>query len=443
VDNEPHSYLPLASFPIISQPTRVLAGRSVSVQPSNAPLKQSWAETTRIVDKVHKHTCGHSTYGDIRTLLQRNGIWNDEVRQYLAESVERCPHCLASAQPQPNRKVALSTLNRSFTDVVCVDHFYLEQLRLFHVMDVYSRFSAAGIVDDASLPTAVLSFDAVWLSHFWPPAEVQGDPAFNHEGFLSYLKSLDTAFRPVPPRRHQKNTLEPKHGVIRSIFLRLRSAAPDTDGRLHALQAVRISNDLYGSDTASAFELAKGFSKPIVHHSCPSVLPDDVVRARDVLLAKRKLTLIMRPKSTSEPTIHVGDLVQVFHKLEKEKRGKWLSPRTVLSIDREAGIVSVPGADGRKICAAVEDVRAAIVDDEFAQMVQETRDSLDVALEECLDSLPDGTDDETVNTDSGSNDQYAALTGDDSEIVMPTVGDNIDVYWPLDNAYCVLQRHRH
>lgn len=54
-----------------------------------------------------------------------------------------------------------------------------------------------------------------------------------------------------------------------------------------------MSNDLYGSDMVSAFELAKRFSKPIEREPHPFFLSDDTVEARDELVAKRKLTFIL------------------------------------------------------------------------------------------------------------------------------------------------------
>ena len=83
-----------------------------------------------------------------------------------------------------------------------------------------------------------------------------------------------------------------------------------------AQQATCISNDLYGNDLCSSYELAKGFTKPVEIGTLPKLVPEDLVKARDTLLAKRKLNLILRSKSTTDTPIHVGDEVQVFIKLQ-------------------------------------------------------------------------------------------------------------------------------
>ncbi len=85
----------------------------------------------------------------------------------------------------------------------------------------------------------------------------------------------------------------------------------------------------------------------------------------------------------------IGDIFQVFIKIQHEKRGKWSIPKPVLSYDERFGIDSVAGQNGRKINAAVDDVRFAVVDDELATKFQEANDTFDICLENSLDDIPD------------------------------------------------------
>ena len=158
--------------------------------------------------------------------------------------------------------------------------------------------------------------------------------------------------------------LESKHRVIRDVFLRLKEARSDDSQKwmdaLDVQQAIRVSNDLYGSEVLSAQELAKGYSRPIEAGAKPKLLSLDIVDAYQTLFAKRKLTLILRSKTIEETPIAVGDMVQIFVKDSKEKRGKWSQSMPVLSYDLSNRTVTVPGSKGRKVCAAVEDVRPSI-----------------------------------------------------------------------------------
>lgn len=92
-------------------------------------------------------------------------------------------------------------------------------------MDRNSRYSAALTVPSALLSDAIVAFESSWFSKFCPPSFVQGDLAFRHDDFDTYLSQYGTIFRTVPNLRHHKNVLESKHGVIRAIFLRLKSAS--------------------------------------------------------------------------------------------------------------------------------------------------------------------------------------------------------------------------
>eukprot|EP00178_Gracilaria_changii_P015990 TRINITY_DN4502_c0_g1_i1.p1 TRINITY_DN4502_c0_g1~~TRINITY_DN4502_c0_g1_i1.p1 ORF type:complete len:217 (+),score=18.60 TRINITY_DN4502_c0_g1_i1:155-805(+) len=184
-------------------------GDTVSTRP--------WSELKKIVDKVHKHVCGHAVYSDIKILLQRNGLWNEGVNKYLALVLENCTHCSTTSLPKSARKVSLSSISRSFNDVVCIDHLFLDDICVFHVMDTSSRYSAGCPVEGTSMENTVFAFEALWVSPFWNPKAVVFDQAFNNTLFCDYLQQYDIEKRPVSSKRHNKNILESKHIVIRDI----------------------------------------------------------------------------------------------------------------------------------------------------------------------------------------------------------------------------------
>lgn len=140
---------------------------------------------------------------------------------------------------------------------------------------------------------STVAFDASWLSQFWTPAFIQADQAFVNNEFKSFVQDHGISIRPVPPRCHHKNTLESKHVMIRSIFLKLKHAQPDADPRQLAYQSLTVSNGLYGNYTVSSFEITKGFRKPIDSSTPPVILPQDLIDAHEALLNKRHLHMIL------------------------------------------------------------------------------------------------------------------------------------------------------
>lgn len=60
----------------------------------------------------------------------------------------------------------------------------------------------------------------------------------------------------------------------------------------------------------------------------------------------------------------------VLSSKRKQKRGKCSSPRSVLSIEKDTVVVTIPGSSDCPTSFAVEDVRFAVIDDELAQPIQ-------------------------------------------------------------------------
>lgn len=209
----------------------------------------------------------------------RNNLWNESFERYLTNTDIGCPGCGHTFRLQSTLKVLLSSLNRTFNKMVFIDHFHLAQIALFHVMNSTTQYSSSANVDNFSMTNATLTFESCWLGQLWPPAAMLGNKAFNNDVFTGYLLSLNIEFKPISPRHHNKKVLESKHAAIRSNFLRL-TPNDSSKTELAALQAVHISKILYDLDILSAFETAKGFTKPVSTHSRLSSVYQDLTSAQ-------------------------------------------------------------------------------------------------------------------------------------------------------------------
>lgn len=385
INHDLHCYIPYSAFCETREKGQEAVMFCATAQLDTDVNKRPWNEVQAIVDKVHKHVCEHSNYTDIKVLLQRNNLWSIQVEKYLPQVLETCESYRATALPKSARKVSLSALSREFNKVVSVDHMFLEDSCVFHIMDTKTRYSVGAIVETTSMSNAVDVLESTWMSEFWAPNVIAFDQAFGSDVFVAFLDKYGIEKRALPPRRHNKNVIESKHRFIRDVYLRLKVAAendPNDTKTVLVQQAIRITNDLYGNDVASAHELAKGYTRPVINGSVPSCVPSEILDAHANLLAKRKLTLILRSKATAYEDFSPGSVVQVFIKTGKEKRGKWSGNKVVLAFDRASMIVAVPGANGKKINAAVGDVRAALPKSCFSTVVQDSIDVLDRGLEE-------------------------------------------------------------
>eukprot|EP00173_Palmaria_palmata_P002678 Plantae.Rhodophyta-Palmaria_palmata.ctg2798.p1 GENE.Plantae.Rhodophyta-Palmaria_palmata.ctg2798~~Plantae.Rhodophyta-Palmaria_palmata.ctg2798.p1 ORF type:complete len:702 (+),score=86.29 Plantae.Rhodophyta-Palmaria_palmata.ctg2798:107-2212(+) len=362
--------------------------RSASSNPSNAELSKQ----LKLVDRIHKYVCCHSSVSDMKTLLKRNKIWSPDIESYLNQVTDSCAACDCVQPPSPMRKVSIKNINRSFNESAQIDHLFLEQQAVVHVMEASCRYSSGAPVDSTSVSQAIKFIEERYFSEFWVPGSIRFDSAFNNDIFTSWCNENDIKPEPIPARRHNKLALESKHKILRNIFLKLRYANPDARFFLLIARMFDISNILYGNGYLSAYESAKGYSKPIKSGGSPVVVPKELTEAQEEFIAKRKLNLILKSKNVYDIDISVGQLVDVYVKKANEKRGEWILQKKIISFDRSSGIVTIPGKKGRVLKCAIEDCRYSVATP-FAFEIQKALDDLAEEQEVLIDGVIDEEDD--------------------------------------------------
>ncbi len=73
----------------------------------------AWSDIKKIVDEVHKRVCGHAKLIDMQTLLERNNLWNHEVKTYFNRIVNSCSNCARCYEP----KMLMKYLSVHFIDL--------------------------------------------------------------------------------------------------------------------------------------------------------------------------------------------------------------------------------------------------------------------------------------------------------------------------------------
>ena len=117
------SYLSIDSFKssynncnhVAVSDTRLLSrNRSLTLSSISAVAIDTppWSDVKRIIDKVHKHVCGHASFTDYKLLLERNRLWNDVIASYLTQVVNACTACRSTFVPEPSRKVSIISLSK-------------------------------------------------------------------------------------------------------------------------------------------------------------------------------------------------------------------------------------------------------------------------------------------------------------------------------------------
>lgn len=101
-----HSYVDICAFACITSASKSDdhgdAFARLNFSSGACPLSK---EIMAVVEKRHKHVCGHATRADIRTLLERNNHWSDEINAYLTSLIDSCSHCQTVATPKLSPRV--------------------------------------------------------------------------------------------------------------------------------------------------------------------------------------------------------------------------------------------------------------------------------------------------------------------------------------------------
>lgn len=170
----------------------------------------------------------------MRTFLACSSLWNEQGQSYLVSNVGQCDDCKASSS-LPNRAFRSHYWTYNLVGL-CMDTS-LRGVTLCHAMHVATRCSAAHVVSTYTIEDAIYAFRLIWISQFWPPEHIHADGTLQTDALTPLLLPYHNKLRPVPPRRNEENMIEPRQGVIRSIFLCLRHANPDSNVSLCAIQA--------------------------------------------------------------------------------------------------------------------------------------------------------------------------------------------------------------
>lgn len=100
------------------------------------------------------------TYPNMLTLILRNNLWSPSVHSYQTEIVSGRGNCRSSLSPTADHQLSPSILDRSFNEMVCIDHLYLNDVNLLHVMDTATNFFIARVFGSTSLADTVVAFQS-------------------------------------------------------------------------------------------------------------------------------------------------------------------------------------------------------------------------------------------------------------------------------------------
>lgn len=198
---------------------------------------------------------------------------------------------------------------------------YLGDTCILHVMDTYTRYSAAAVAETLKKKDCIHYFESVWISSFWPPMHIYCDNAFAKATFCAFAKGIDLELKLIPPRKHSKKVARSKQCVICSIFMHPIEDIADSACCLVARLVALITNNLCRANLLSAIQIARGFLGPctLLNELHDAVVPDALLEAQTELAAKRMLARMLQSKTAADPSVAVSNTVEIFLRQSHKK----------------------------------------------------------------------------------------------------------------------------
>lgn len=178
--------------------------------------------------------------------------------------------------------------------------------------------------------------------------------------------------------------------------------------------------------------------KPLISKRINNLIPKEVIEAHYTLQARRKLFLILKSKAVQKTPLPIGNLVEVFAKQQHEKRGSWLAPKPILTIDYVTRSVTIPGKGQLVPTVSIEDFRLATQQDSLAQLIQKGINFLDGLVTDLTGNI--SNTEKLTNSHAEEAGEIIDITPDtdfsnDTATFARSAGDKISVFWPEEGVY--------
>lgn len=188
----------------------------------------------------------------------------------------------------------------------------------------------------------------------------------------------------------------------------------------------RLRNMLYGNDCVCAFEIVHGRLPNLLSNDLIKLLPD-LFQTHESSRRRRKLKLVLKSQSITEDAIKVGYILELFIKKPNDKRGKWVTNKSVLLFDPSELTITFAGRNGHTANAALEDVRLSLQHHSLAKEIQDAimllNDDIDWLLSTDVPPM-----DTTFEDDSRTCETPPIVVGDneDSDVTFVTNEEKAD-----------------
>ena len=309
------------------------------------------------LSKLHRQF-GHASSNRLWKLLQSTGKVADNVKELLDDVVSSCVICHKFKRAGPKPAVAFSHAN-DFNQIVALDlHEISPNLYYLHVIDLFSRLSAASIIRSKSPEVITDEFMKIWVGIYGSPevgVYTDNGGEFNNELFLNMAEKLNISVKTTAAYSPFSNGVVERHNAVLTEMLTKVKQSENISWETALIWAIHAKNCLINVYGFSPFQIVYGRNPNLpsnIVNKPPALESSSVsqsmakhlnalhstraafVAAESLDKIKRALKHKIRPK---DDKFKLGDIVFF------DRNGAWKGPGTVIGQDNVVVFVRYGG----------------------------------------------------------------------------------------------------
>ena len=313
--------------------------------------------TRNTLTKLHRQF-GHASSERLWKLLKSTGKVNNDVKELLDYVVHKCIVCHKFKRAGPKPAVAFAHAN-DFNQIVALDLHELDKnLYYLHVIDLFSRLSAASIIRSKNPEVITNEFMKIWVGIYGSPevgVYTDNGGEFNNDIFLSMAENLNISVKTTAAYSPWSNGVCERHNaVITETLLKVRQSE-NLSWETALIWATHAKNCLLNVYGFSPFQIVYGRNPNLpsnIVNKPPALESSDMgksmanhlkalhttraafIAAESSEKVKRALKHKIRPRDS---IFNQGDKVYF------ERNGNWKGPGTVIGQDSAVVFVRYGG----------------------------------------------------------------------------------------------------
>lgn len=338
-----------------------------------------------LAKKIHRYT--HATATEMKHIYHTANQLTEPLAQAFDKVYTACEICCSEGRPFHAKKISISHVNEAFNQELQADFFWItiqtQKAIVLNMVDAGTRYAERIIASARNAETMTSLIDQHWFDRHGAPAAFSSDPEFQAPILTKFLQRHKINIRKRPSRRHNKTGIvERNNGVFKAIFYRLAKEQSTASASALVSRASFLSNLFVGSNTLSAFQLARGYT-PSVLGLPPTIVTQDILDAHCEQVALRAIQKLLRSRNNHTIPANIlkpGTDVFVFYNTSSHSvRTEWIRAKVVEA--KRDQVLCRRSNHGRAMGVAYEDIR-------IAPKGQLTEELLSRSLEDELDEFP-------------------------------------------------------